>query len=108
MKDLTLNFTEFTTFLLLHASYADLEFTDDERSRIISRVSEETFQKVSDIYDTLGEYERLKLIMDHKGTHYPTPAQKMEILDIMRSQFEADGEFSRLEKGLLLFLEKLL
>lgn len=102
------NFVEFRTFLLIYASYADLEFTDEERQRILNNVSQETFDKMMHCYDELGDYERLETIMGYKGLYYPTGDQKYELLDQIKKQFLSDGEYSTLEKNLFMFLEKLL
>jgi len=102
------NSEEFITFLLLHASHADLEFTDDEREAIMERVSPDVFEDIYSNYEEMGEFEILQTILSYKGLYYPTMDRKHELLDLIRKQFEADGDFSPLEKGLILFLEKLL
>lgn len=102
------NSEEFITFLLLHASHADLEFTDDEREAIALRVSPDVFEAIYSEYEEMGEYEILQTILSYKGLYYPTLSRKTEMLDLVKKQFEADGDFSTLEKGLMLFLEKLL
>lgn len=102
------NEQEFRTFLLIHASHADLEFTDDEREAIIESVSAETFEEVYARYEEMGEFEIIQTIMDYKGLYYPTLDRKEEILAIIKKQFSADGHISKLEKSLMLFLDKLL
>lgn len=106
--NLTFNFSEFTTFLLLYAANADLEFTEDERKMIMSRVSKDTFEKVNRVFEEQSDYARLQTIMDYKGLHYPTVARRDELFDMMRKLFEADGEYSTLEKNLMMFLDKLM
>lgn len=102
------NENEFRTFLLIHASHADLEFTDDERQAIVDIVSNETFEEIYGQYEEMGEYEIIQTIMDYKGLYYPTLDRKEELLAIIQKQFAADGHISKLEKSLMLFLNKLL
>ncbi len=102
------NEQEFRTFLLIHASHADLEFTDDEREAIVESVSAETFEEIYARYEEMGEYEIIQTIMDYKGLYYPTIDRKEELLSIIQKQFSADGHISKLEKSLMLFLDKLL
>ncbi len=102
------NYDEFLAYLLIYASYADLEFSQQEKMIILQTVNEETFKELEQTYLSATDYERLKLILDHKGLYYPTLDQKKELLFKIKKLFEADGEFSRLEKSLSLFLEKLL
>ena len=40
-KNVKWNLKEFTLFLLIHASYADLEFTDDEKEAIVGQMRTE-------------------------------------------------------------------
>jgi len=102
------NEKEFRTFLLIHASHADLEFTDDERQAIVDIVSTETFEEIYGQYEEMGEYEIIKTIIDYKGLYFPTLDRKEELLSIIQKQFSADGHVSKLEKSLILFLNKLL
>ncbi len=107
-KELNWNSNEFITFLLLHASHADLEFTDDEREIIMERVSPDVFEEIYARYEEMGEFEVLQTILDYKGLYYPTIDRKNELMDLLKKQFEADGEVTSLEKNLTIFLEKLL
>lgn len=102
------NFDEFMTFLLIHASHADLEFTPDEQEMIAKNVSPDTFEEIYAQYEEMGEYEVIQTIIDYKGLYYPTNAQKNELLAKIETLFHADGDFSKLEKSLYNFLEKLL
>ena len=60
------------------------------------------------MYLESSDFHRLQIILDHKGLYYPTNSQKEELLSKMKTLFEADGDFSYLEKNLILFLTKLL
>jgi hypothetical protein len=107
-KELNWNSNEFITFLLLHASHADLEFTDDEKEVIMERVSPDVFEEIYASYEEMGEFEVLQTILDYKGLYYPTNDRKNELLDLVKQQFHADGVVTSLEKSLMMFLEKLL
>jgi hypothetical protein len=102
------NYSEFLGFLLIHASYADLEFTADEKELIQSKVGKETFEKMHAEYEELGDYEILQEILKYKGLYYPTEDRRNEVLAEINKLFKADGEFSKLEQNLSLFLTKLL
>lgn len=102
------NQEEFIIFILIHASYADMDYSDPEKDSIKSKYEEDTYNKVLEIYHTMGEYEKIQTIVEYKGIYYPTAAQKQELLSMINEQFKLDGEFSRLEKTLMIFLEKLL
>jgi len=108
MNELQWNYSEFLTFLLIHAGYADLELTQDERDLIENRFGAETFKKILAEYEVLGEYERLKEILKYKGVYFPTAERKMEILSEMKKVFDADGLYSKLEVNLMDFLNHML
>jgi len=102
------NYEEFLCFLLTHSSHADMEFTSDEKALIINTYGEENYKKMNDIYEGLGDYEKLQSILKYKGVYYPTLARKEEILNEIAKLFEADGSYSKLEKTQMSFLKKLL
>ncbi len=107
-EELEWNYEELLCFLLIHASYADMEFTEDERAMIIQKYGKETYEKMNDIYDGLGEYERLESILKYKGVYFPTIDRKSEILNEISRLFNADGTYSKLEKTQMSFLERLM
>ena len=75
---------------------------------ILKNIDRESFDKVEQEFLSNSDYRSLQIIMDHKGIFYPTEDQKKELLDKMKSLFNADGDYSRIEKTLMMFLEKLL
>lgn len=102
------NLDEFITFLLLHASYADFDFTDNEKKIVASILSEEDFNEISSVYDSMSDYKAEETILSYKGLHYPTLPQKQEMLGRMTQLFNADGDFSTMEKKLYAYFDKLL
>lgn len=102
------NLNEFITFLLIHASYADFEFSEEESKVVKSLISGEDFKQISAAYDDMGDYEVVETILSYQGLHYPTAPQKQEMLGRMMQLFNADGDYSTMEKKLYEFFNKLL
>ena len=102
------NFQEFTTFLLLYAADADFVITPEEKDFILQRSNMQTFQKVWEEYKQMNDYEKIQTILAYKATHYPTVAQKNELMDLIKREFYADGDFSALERNVLITLDKLM
>lgn len=102
------NLNEFTTFLLIHASHADFDFSPEEETIIRSLLSEEDYDQINDEYENMSDYQRLETIISYKGLHYPTIAQKDEMMGRMVELFQADGDYSSIEKNLYRFLDRLL
>ena len=107
-ENIKYNFEEFACFLLIHGSYADMDFTDDEKKMIKVRFGEEVLKKIHKDYLKLGDFEVLQTILDYKGLYYPTLARKKELLDMIAKIFKVDGKYTPLEKTLYRFLEMLL
>lgn len=101
------NRTEYTAFLMLHAAYADLEYTSDERIKILDIVNEEKLVLLERFYESHTDSLILELLRRHSKSYFPTEAEREVLFDQIKSFFKADGEYSKLESNLLLFLDHL-
>jgi len=102
------NFKEFSAFLMLHAAHADLKLTTDEKDAILEKVNESAFDKINEEYKSINDQERIDLILSYKGLYFPTAARTHELLDLMKKEFLADGDFSQMEKNLMMILKRLM
>jgi hypothetical protein len=102
------DFNEFLAFLLIYASHVDLDFSEDEKNQILNTVSPEIFEEVYAHFNSLTDFQALKLILDYKDLYYSTKEEKEHLFEEMHELFNADGEYSALEKDLVLFLNKLM
>ncbi len=101
-------YKEYVSFILIYASYEDLEFSAEEEAFIRKRTGDDTFVKMHEIFINAGQYECLRMILDLKDKYLTTAVQKEDLLSLLKAHFGADGEFSKLEKVLLGFLRNLL
>ncbi len=104
----TWNQNEFLAFSLLYAAHVDIEFSEEERAKIKLLIDDETYDQLYKTFIEMSDYKALETILSYKGLYFPTPARKSELLDQMKQLFEVDGDFSIMEKELLLFLGKLM
>jgi hypothetical protein len=102
------NFEEFTTFLLLYASNADLELSESEEKAMKSRLDTAYYEAIKEEFDNSSDYEIIQIILSYKGLYFPTLSRTEELLALIKKQFFADGEFSTLEKNVYRILKKLL
>ena len=102
------NFEEFSAFLMLYAASADLKVTSDEKEAILQKVNEETFDEIWKEYHSMSDINKINIILSYKGLYFPTAERTNELLDLMKKEFMADGEFSLLEQNLMRILKKLL
>jgi hypothetical protein len=104
----TWNQNEFLAFSLLYAAHVDIEFSEEEKTKIKSLINNETYDHLYKQFIEMSDYKALETILSYKGLYFPTPARKSELLAHMKHLFEVDGDFSIMEKELLLFLGKLM
>ena len=64
------NFEEFTTFLLLYASNADLELSASEEAEMMKRLDLNTYDSIKQEYDNSSDYEIIQIIMSYKGIYF--------------------------------------
>lgn len=102
------NHDEFICFLLIYASNVDMEFSDEEKNTIRKQVTEEIFERQYALFNEMNDYQALDTIIKYKEQYFSTPALRQQLLDTIRSQFFADGEFSDFEKEIYNFLERML
>lgn len=105
-EDWTLD--QFKAYLLIYASYADLEFSESEKESILEVVDKGTFEKVRSYYDKMGEFQRLDFIMKSKNKFFSTPESKSSMMAMLSEHFKVDGEVSKLEVSMYDFLDRLL
>jgi len=102
------NEEEFLAFLLLYGSHVDIEFSDEEKELVKKVVDNDTYEKIYDLFINMSDYKALETILSHKGLYFPTPTRKAMWLSKMEDLFKVDGDYSSIEKELLLFLNKLM
>ena len=102
------NYLEFVTFLMIYASHVDMDFSEEEIKRISSSISEKTYQKMYNEFDSRSDFESLQIILNYKGLYYPTSERKNELLNKVKMLFFADGDYSTMERELMHFFKKLM
>lgn len=107
-EEIELTFDEFLCFLLIHAAYADYEFSDSEKKHIKTKFGSDMYEEIHNYYLEKSEFECLQEIMNYKLKHYPNKDQRKILLIELKAMFNADGEFNSLEKNLEQFLERII
>lgn len=107
-ESLKWNFQEFTSYLLLYASNADLEITADEEAMIKKRISEKQYNEIRADFDQANDYQRIQTILEYKGLYFPTEDRARELMDSITKLFKVDGHFSHLEENSMRILKRLI
>lgn len=102
------SYDQFLCLVLLYASYADYEYTNDEREHILTFVDDSILEEVEQVFNKLGDYEQLDLILSLKQKYITSEQDRAKLLKILKGQFNSDGDFSKLENVLFKFLERLM
>ena len=92
------NHDEFVCFLLIYTSHVDMEFSDEEKASK-KQFSPEIFNRQYALFESMNDYQALDTILQYKSQYFESEEQKQQLLDTIRSQFFADGEFSDFWKG---------
>lgn len=108
MKNTEWIFDEFLAFLLIYASHVDFDFSDEEKDEIEKIVGKKIFDDIYEHFKTLTDYQALEVILGYKDIYFSTDKEKEFLFKEMHKLFNVDGDFSTLEKELLLFLKKLM
>lgn len=101
-------YNEFLAFVLLYASHVDIEYSEAEKAKVKSLVSDQSYNSIYDEFIHMSDYAALQKILGYKETYYPTAEQKNDLLSNIKELFYADGDFSTMEAELMHFLDKML
>ena len=99
---------EFICLFLIYASHIDYEFSDTERNFILERYDEAVFNKMQKLFNEQTDYATLELILSHKEFYFNTTEQLNTLVENLHGIFEADGEYSRIERNFLPFFLKMI
>ncbi len=108
MGEIKYNAKEFLAMLLIYGANADMDFSEPEKSKIKEIVGNHIFEKMVAEYESMSAKELFTAINDYKGIYFPTYHRKQELMHRMKQLFEADGDFSEMEEGLMKVLDKLM
>jgi len=98
----------FKALLLIYASHTDLEFSTVEKEQIIDSLGMDSFESASMLYGKFREYELLRNLCDLRHLYYPGRDGKDHVLGMIKTHFNTDGDFSKLERTQYNFLQMML
>lgn len=102
------NFTEFKTYVLLEAAHSDMDFSEEEKEVIMSKLNPETFDKIFAEFNEDSDFERIEKIRKASQFHCDTTAKKQALLDRVQFILNADGDFNTMERNMMMYLKKLI
>ena len=107
-KETILDKKQFEAFLLIYAAHIDYEFSDSEKVFILERTDPKTYEEMYAYFLDRGDYACMKILLKHKRIYYDTESELDRIFTLLKSLFEVDGEYSRIEKSFVDFFKKMI
>jgi hypothetical protein len=99
---------EFLTYLLLFATHADFNFDEEERAYILSKVDEQTMNRMNELFEKQNDIQRLDRIHAYLKQGNYTEAELDELIKEVVALCHADGDYSQLERNLMIGLKRIL
>ena len=99
---------EFISFILIYASYADLNFSEDEKESIKKRISKRQFKDILNEYHSIVDLEKMKIIEIYKEHYFKNTQDQVELLSFIEKQFKLDGSYGMFEKALMEQLKRII
>lgn len=98
---------EFQAFVMLMAASANLEIDPAER-KMIKKKAGDSFHDVKQAFKTRNDAERIDAVLEAKDEHLKTPEDHEKLKKLVHEVFEADEDFSMIERGFESILKRLL
>ena len=98
---------ELEIFLLLYAAHVDYDFSEDEKVFIQNRTSQDTYDKMYELFLNRGDFASLKIILHYKDKYYGEQSQQDDLYNLLKEAFEIDGDYSRVEKVFVSFFKRM-
>lgn len=100
--------TDFLTYLLLYATHADFDFNAEERDHILSKVDKSTLERVNRIFQMQNDIQRIDQIRAYMKAGKYSENELDALVAEVKKVFYADGDYSTLERNLLIGLKRIL
>ena len=99
---------DFLAFLLIYASKADTQTTEEEIMWIRQKCQISGFEHIMGLYNAQSEFQNIQTIQDLREKYYPGEAGKIQLREWLQEFFHSDGQYSLLEQNLMRILTRLL
>ncbi len=99
---------ELVAYILLYTANSDYSESKEEKKIILSKVDQDTFEKIHKEFDGDNDYQSLqKIISGLEEQNYSKSDLSLLFSDI-KTLFLSDGDYGILEKNMFMYLKKVL
>ncbi|WP_299157529.1 hypothetical protein [uncultured Tenacibaculum sp.] len=99
---------EFEVYVLLYAAHCNHIETKEEREYILSKVDEETFNKVHTEIVVESEHQNIEKIQQYLSENSYSIEDRKELINDIKEVFFADGTVDVIERKVFSMLQKIL
>lgn len=99
---------EFEVFLMIYAAHVDYIYSKEEEAFIRNKTSLDIYNRMYDLFIGKNDYTSLRIILENKKDHLNDTKDKAYYFNLIKSVFESDGDYARIEKSFSNFFERLL
>lgn len=99
---------EFEAYVLLYAAQCNLIETEEERAYILSKVDEETFNRIHNLIVFEKDEDSIARIKEYLFLNKYSIAEKRALINDIKEVFFADGTVDKMEKNIFAILQKTL
>ncbi|MCT4623126.1 MAG: TerB family tellurite resistance protein [Schleiferiaceae bacterium] len=102
------SYDDYKSFIMICAASSDFNISEEEHDFIVQTIPEERYQTLKRIADRCSDFECINIIAEHKNEYIKSPDEKKELMKEILELFNADHNFSTLERNMLLALKRML
>ncbi len=99
---------EFFGIMMIYAANIDGEEHENEIAVIRTSLTDETFERCYEIYESMNDYELINFFRDNKSKYLRSDMDEKIFMSEIKTVIAADHDFDIMEKTLMLALAKIL
>ena len=99
---------EFKVLVMLYAANIDSNIHENEVDEILQKTDAATYEKVRKMFKKMSDLEILECIRENKDKYAATPADRLKLLEELRTVIAADDKCTSMEEYLYRNIDKLL
>ena len=109
-KELSTNwsYAEFHAFVMFYAANADGRVTSDETALIRAHMTEEQFKDIETAFKSNTDSTVLNHILTYRDRYFSTNADREKLLADMQAVFNADANFSIIERNVQRIFQRII
>ncbi len=109
-KELSNNwsYAEFNAFVLFYAANADSRITSEETVLIRAHLTEAQFLDIEAAFKSHSDSEILNHILSYRDRYFSTKAEREQLLADMQAVFNADANFSIMERNMQRIFQRMI